>query len=228
MLDQPDTAHTPAPPLAGCLAPGKSPLWASVKEKGSRPATCRAVMRMKSILQAHPLCEPRHALLRDMGTSPPHAGGEEVGGWRPAGQGSRLDTHTPDTWTPAASPLTPVKPSTLVLGGSAHRGQEPSGRSACEERITGSVSEDQTPEGPPSLLVGFHALILVTADERLLLISTLLTASPTAPPSVASGFTQTHGCHGSGERWPRSRIRRRDAGRGPHCPRGSAEHWAEH
>lgn len=37
-------------------------------------------MRMKSILQAHPLCEPHHALLRDMGTSPPHAGGEEVGG----------------------------------------------------------------------------------------------------------------------------------------------------
>lgn len=154
--------------------------------------------------------------------------GRRWGGWRPAGRGSRLDTHTPDTRTPAASPLTPVKPSTLVLGGSAHRGQEPSGRSACEERITGSVSEDQTPEGPPSLLVGFHALILVTADERLLLISTLLTASPTAPPSVASGFTQTHGCHGSGERWPRSRIRRRDAGRGPHCPRGSAEHWAEH
>lgn len=75
------------------------------------------------------------------------------------------------------------------------------------------------PRAPPSLLVGFHALILVTADERLLLISTLLTASPTAPPSVASGFTQTHGCHGSGGHWPRSRIRRRDAGRGPHCPR---------
>lgn len=148
--------------------------------------------------------------------------------WGGGGLQGRARGWTHTLRTPAASPLTPVKPSTLVLGGSAHRGQEPSGRSACEERITGSVSEDQTPEGPPPLLVGFHALILVTADERLLLISTLLTASPTAPPSVASGFTQTHGCHGSGERWPRSRIRRRDAGRGPHCPRGSAEHWAEH
>lgn len=174
-----------------------------------------------SPLRASPCAPPGH------GDQPPSrrwGGGGGVAACRAGLEAGHAHSGHPD----ARGITTPVKPSTPVLGGSAHRGQEPSGRSACEERITGSVSEDQTPEGPPSLLVGFHALTLVTADERLLLISTLLTASPTAPPSVASGFTQTHGCHGSGERWPRSRIRRRDAGRGPHCPRGSAEHWAEH
>lgn len=132
--------------------------------------------------------------------------------------------HTPN----ARSITTLVKPSTPVPGGPACRGHEPSDRSACEGGITGHVSEDQMPEGSPFFLVGFHALILVAADKRQLLIA----APPTVPAHGPAVCGQSLWLHpdarrrGSGGHWPRNRVRHRDVGRRPHWSRGSAEHWA--